>query len=298
MSYRGESPAKKIARRLHWQVVASLLREAAGGSLWGSGKAVFLSSAEAGDVPVLRDLGVLDDQIVGVDRSWDAVQEARRRFPSVRFEHGDVRDVLRRTRDARCVYLDLCISLSREAVRTFSDVVGLLPPNTIVGINIKRGRETDAEVKLALNRSTLVLPNSIRGQELDATRIDALLQLSMTRCIRAGRYPILANVINYQSRGLDSRGSPMTCATFVLAGQTMGESRSSFIEHGIERQREAIEFLRSWSIDLGAWDETQIRELVVGGGVSPESLAVSRGTASAWKAHDTRGTYRREKVAQ
>lgn len=177
MTYRGDSPAKKIARFLFWQdaiyawgairgmashralaemdqwrgtmgdnadKMAALVRDVRIDT--SKIERVLVLAGEGGDVSVLLGMGVRPEAIIACDLDMGAVTACRERFPGVQVIYGDVRDVAADHRDCDFVHLDWCSTVND---RTLDDTARVLKrthrrrdfPITFLGVGYLRGRD-------------------------------------------------------------------------------------------------------------------------------------------------------------
>lgn len=137
-TYKGESPAKKLARVAFWDKTLTNLRrhEVRGGFL-------VLASREGGDISTLLALGVRPEGIIGVDINKEAADECQKKFPQVKIIHGDVCDVAAQATDqVAALFLDFCGPISPSLTKTlWRSAQRACKMNAIIGIGLLRGRE-------------------------------------------------------------------------------------------------------------------------------------------------------------
>ncbi len=135
-TYKGESWAKKVARYRLWKLAAQNVD-------LKSGPVLVLSSREAGDISVLKGLGVDPRQIIAVDTDRDAVAQARELHPDVTIQNIDASTAARRSKTPLVAsYLDFCGPISAASMSTVADVVVATKLRGVVGVNVLKGRET------------------------------------------------------------------------------------------------------------------------------------------------------------
>jgi hypothetical protein len=139
MGYKGESPAKKMARIQYW----ISLRETMGLNHFQKSKHMVLASRECGDVSALLGLGVQASNIIAVDIDPLAIDAVKSRFPGVKAIHGDVVTVARTmNRKLSSVFLDFCGYAGPKAINTVGRVVSHgLANDGFLGCGFMKGRE-------------------------------------------------------------------------------------------------------------------------------------------------------------
>jgi len=142
-TYKGDSPAKKIARVNYWTHVWERL-----GERMERTKHLILCSREGGDIGVLLGLNVPGKNIVAVDREESALRACARKWRGngISFELGDVVDVARKYRsDLGSALLDFCSPMNDEVIRTIVRVMqGGLKSEAFCGAAVMMGREKTA----------------------------------------------------------------------------------------------------------------------------------------------------------
>ena len=318
-TYKGESPSKKVARYSHWRDV----RRWMGADAFVHGHFLFLASREGGDASVLRAMGVPDSRMVAVERDVSAAQIFSARFPGITLCVGDVADVAesKTMRDwgISAAFLDFCAPLNRETFETVRRVCNTLQLNTTLSVGLLRGRESDSaaiqplsgmsrqsrRLWQSMQRANMKRYARTHGTELrdvtngkstsgrrlvgaaprtgaiDESRSSAIHQALIVN--PENRLVELARVINYQSVTDGSRGVPMSISMFL-------------------RRRGFDEFADGFdAIKIPVFDDDSMRKMVIEGRIFlsdewdasliPALLNIPAGTAAAWRAHSTRGTY-------
>lgn len=307
-TYKGDSPAKKLARVEFWRrLVPTIPKE---------GRIVVLASREMGDYGVLKALGY-GARVVAVDRDSVAAAAAAAKFPEADVRLGDVAHVVSElTESVAVAFLDFCAPLSPHTYATSRDVVDLMPDGSLFAVGLLRGREQDMRVTAPLpappswNRkkrrrlgsqygrdfvrevmtvktSTLhdqsargLLANNIKweGREKEppwhgSYKRAALFGLT----IRATRRLVMQRTVSYHSRG-NTNGVPMTYAAYVVdtSGRSAAATTLDHHQHVVGGMAEVR--LAAISLSVEGLDSALM-------------LNLPPGTVAAWKAHETRGTY-------
>jgi hypothetical protein len=340
-TYKGDSPAKKLARAAMWQEMAK-------SGMPEKGPIVFLASRDMGDYGCLKALG-LAHRAVAVERDADAFDAARARFPEADVRHGDVVDVVRKLKvPPAAVCLDFCGPIGPETLSVSAGVLMRLKPGCMLAMGVLRGREKVAPGPISKHKEygflkaygesrhgrrmlasgktpplvalTLGIPTSgpaaiadIMGnfhkkypdaEVAPATSRLYTLVLAVTNVAGGEVVLNLLGGLNYQSETVHSRGVPMTFAVCRVAARNTRRGRG---HHGGTRsagsweydfsQKEAS-FRARGSADWTSVEPMDIRAKALS--LSAEGLDAALmlnlppGTVAAWKAHETRGTYKDE----
>ena len=267
---------KKLSRLLYWEKVEQIL-----GNIDGF---VFLALAgpDAGDLSTLLGLGAEMEQVVLVDKDAKAVESSKWKFPKADVRHGELLEVVGKDEKFDAVFLDFCSNLKPEVFDYLAEVVkSHLAEGGVFGINILSGREA-GEMRETLDKAGI----SLRGQYTDKSESAypyltrcAILHEQLTE--RLGWSPEPALVINYASIGKDRQGVPMLTVLYKKA-----KGKKSFVPRSYESMLQTI------SVDEPAFRKDAL-ELAKKRDRVDLLLNIPRGTLAAWKAHDTRGTYKR-----
>ena len=323
-TYKGESYTKKFARVFLWSAVSKL--SGIVGSSIDEGVKLVLASRECGDIAFLLGGNCVPADIVAVDVVPDALAEARRRFPGVQTEIGDIADVAGRLkRRVRHAFVDFCGPVGPKTIDTFfRTAVRSAEDGAIFAIGVMRGRERGrigkdiakekAEVDYLVETGTRDprLPDPSRGIALDR---ELFVRGLAARCML-----LPFHSIQYHSRSALAGGVPMLIKIYRVYRETRGINRRAFGQRSLDRwQREVDSWNRAngkdrWSVDGATTaiihdqmtDET-VRKVLLDLAAKwtrdqiarPELLLnVSPGTLAAWRAHATRGTYDETEAAE
>lgn len=248
-AYRGESPPKKVLRKLFWEEVLGLM-----GCQFFESRYLVLPSVHAGDVAVLRALGVPPGNIYGVDIDKHAVAAALHRYPNSHFAHCpfweafEVFPALKK--NLGCVFFDLCCPL-RDGV--LEQIFNVGERADYVGIEVMYGKEMGAVL------DALVLK---KGEERQVKpRLDYL-----QRICHNGVYFAAHKSWHYTSHSEAHFGKPMLASL----GQMISRRRVNLTATRIEATLETVK-----------------KECMSNPDVA-QLYNVSSGTIAAWKASETR----------
>ncbi len=136
--YKGDSPAKKMARFSYWGAVNESL-----GETFKTGRHLVLASEECGDISHLLARGVHARNIVAVDQKQAAINACRQRFPGVTAICDDVVNVAKsKRRQFASAFLDFCGYCGPQSLKTIVQVVAHgLSDRAVIGCGFLRGRE-------------------------------------------------------------------------------------------------------------------------------------------------------------
>lgn len=154
ISYRGDSPGKKLSRALFWLQAVKVL----GSSRMREGPHVVLSSRDTGDVAALLALGARPGSIVAVDKDPQACLDVLEQFPGVRAINDDIFEVLKTyRRKAMTVHFDFCGQPSVELIEKMAKDIAELPNGAYWGAAFSYGREKErANADYETMRSRLI----------------------------------------------------------------------------------------------------------------------------------------------
>lgn len=291
-SYRGETNAKKLARLMFW--TNAIQRHSTGS------KILFFASAEGGDIPVLRALGVRDRDMVPVDEKGEAARLCSAKWGLPVVVGDGVEHLKRSPKSYSLVFFDFCGHVNPVRLKACQDAFLAMGAESVFAVNVKRGRERDARVRTRLKAIEAFEKSEAAEEGIDLSdgRFDVrrarVIQEAMIRASILHRrvpmnQPILSSVINYQSWSEDSGGSPMSTCSFVIKqrqdpAECYAQEAAFFDTPGrfIVHERITLDVLRGVAVRLLA---TKSAETVAG------LLNIEASTIVAWKAHATRGTY-------
>jgi hypothetical protein len=314
--YRGESPAKKLARIKVW----STAMDRQGVDAFRSTKKIFLASREGGDIGVLLALGVPPEMLVPVEHDAGAAQACQVKWPQVRVVHGSASDAIRGIDQSYgMVYLDYCSNVCPDVVEDCANAMLRLKRGSIVAVNVKRARERKVALKSyirtsaakearflnACKQSGANFPTTYRADgetsgNMDSSRARAI-QIHMMRVGSSRRVgPILIGCINYHSRWIDSSGSPMSSALFEVFRAPREYDVFRFRRTALREEEDAA----IWASRHEAYGDFQARDtpdLLQSIAVMMRSrshasnihllLNIDKGSVAAFKAHISRGSY-------
>jgi hypothetical protein len=322
-TYKGDSPAKKLARAaMWWEIAQSGMPE--------RGPIVFLASRDMGDYGCLKALG-LAHRAIAVERNAEAFAAARDRFPDADVRHGDVGEVVRNLGiSPAAVCLDFCGPIGQETMATAATVLAVLRPGAILSVGILRGREKhtpspvpyekgDFGYLRAIGASRLgrrFLASVGRGSAATAFGMGLVMGLPLagaaavkdiaaavpgetpamaraiamagTICNIAGGGPHLGifGCLDYQSKTDASRGVPMSVVVY------RARARRNRRGHSTAHTSPA----RHWYYQYSGDEDIRAKALSLSAEGLDAALMLNLppGTVAAWKAHETRGTYKDE----
>lgn len=301
--YRGDTVGKRIARLEVW--TRMWLRTLKKNRPL---HALYLASHEGGDASVLDAIGVRPEEQLAVDSDSCALTAFQEKWPAVPTHLGDVADVHRPTHQKfTAICLDFCAHLSENILDTVAAVIrnAAHEDSCELAVAYLRGREKSDERGRMAKAPVLgtVMLQEGRGSE---ARVDYLLQGLNARCMPHGTMIIPAEVITYQSRTSEKMGVPMAYAVLSVISVSRRRRHVERMHRRMLRRDETREIgyklskIRKWqTLDLtGVWEERHLREYALS--VSADSETVGRAlnidprTVTAWKAHQTMGTYEKE----
>lgn len=277
-SYKGDSPAKKFARAIYWLVAAENLPK----TKLRDGLHLVLSSKDAGDIAALLALGVKPSAIIAVDQDPEAALAVLEEYPGVKSINDDVFDVARHYRGKLVsASFDLCNNVSLEIVDKMVEVVRWFPDQGYWGLSFSYGREGErAKADLVEMRKRIldwticeaakgygiVTTDGFKSLEEYKTLMEVNEKIQFApheeRAITVAHYigwqlgmvtkkqPRMMgggvrHFLQYKSTTEFSVGMPMFMIGNIVFKQTMGESKSAFVERV---ERDAVEPPRSHRI--------------------------------------------------
>lgn len=259
VEHRGESPSKKKARLLLWRWVLKRLEQRLPKRPPESMNYLVIPSAAAGDLSVLTSLGVPAANIYAVDVDKHAIAEARRRFPKAKYLCGPFWEAEKRFPELRknlgCAFIDLCGPINSD---TFKEVLKLGDGSSLVAYEFLCGRERGETWA------------SISEKEGDPIlrRIQHLETIKLSR----KRFQCEA-VYHYKSHSAAHFGKHMV----AVVGQTHTRRLRSMLEmHDVDTD----------------WQNLRKEILALSTAKASGYYNVSPTSIAAWRAHETRGTYR------
>lgn len=306
MRYRGESYQKKIARAAFWQKVDY--------SMFGFQDARFLvlASENGGDISTLLSLGIDREQIVAVDIDRGAADKCRERWGDP-VHHMDIVEAATSLGRFDVVHADFCGVTSAKVMDTLAGIFRSFHPSRfleeefyrpVVGVVVKRGREKDeGSIRPSLPRRVRrairahgrmeVTPNSALEvcKELGIPDGAAREFVLASTFVSQGIFLYPHQIIDYQSKDKKSNGSPMTSIIWSVGP---GSERADKWDHdrGVFMRADKASFLRLTPM-TEKWFRGHVLSYIRRGGKDPaRAFSIPKPTITAWKAHETRGTYK------
>ena len=301
-TYKGESPAKKLARAAFWdKAMMNIHRHNVRGGI------LVLASREGGDISTLLGMGVPPGAIIGVDRCPDAAKECQDKFPEVRVICDDVCNVADYARgEVAALFLDFCGPISPNLTKiVWRCAQRACVPNAIVGVGFLRGRERIVgqgqieRARLVKEKYTeetkafvehgLIVDHDERDDPdaVDCVRhVAAWIDIN-DRARSFGWQCLPIGAVTYQSTSESSRGVPMI----------YGVSRKVPVPCTIEQFDYDQNVLVHIRPRIGDSMEMAVKRSAVHTakhhGTKSAALIynVPETTVVAWMAHETRGTY-------
>jgi len=146
-AYRGDSPAKKLARLNFWGHYYGRI------DYWHP--AIVLAGT-GGDIATLIALGVPQSHIVAIDINAQRIRVCKEKFPDVSYFVGDVADVMKENNiESGVVLLDYCGIMSAKCLQTTIEVSQLIPNDSVLGIATLKCRDRSSIMWLPGRRSQL-----------------------------------------------------------------------------------------------------------------------------------------------
>lgn len=251
--YRGESPPKKMARILFWRAVKKLL-----GKKFTTSNYLVIPSQYAGDLSTLTALGVCEHQIYCVDIDKHAIAAARFKYPNAHYACCSFGEAFEQFPELKhnlgCAFIDLCCPLRAEVI---SQVLAIGKYSKLLGFEFKYGRETGSLLRaldLKKNEEASVLPRLKFVQ----------------RVKEGGRHFIAKESWAYCSHSDSHNGSPM----FICLGF------SGFVQSHLHTFTQI------------KCTEKDVRATCINQPENWRLWNVAESTTIAWRAHESRGTYR------
>lgn len=276
MTYKGDTPPKKVARLQTWL----LARTALGVTRFHREPHLVLAGPEAGDVSVALGLGAPPEHLYAVDWNKKAAMSAQGRFPGVHIQHGDVLDVLQEECSRfGIVFLDFCSQITDEVVRAASAGATALLRGGLLACTFLVGREQAGQERNVIMREKRDLDRKVRGTARQEVLPYLARSAAFQRLLEAQsptmRFAPLALIFYKSCSQRKIKGMPM-CIYLTRPTHIIEEHRPS---------RPKYFFFTTTARELGAYavelDQQHNAALL---------LNVSRGTVAAWKAHASRHT--------
>jgi len=322
--YPGDSPAKQIARMQMWNCLLDIMSNnsephdiaARDMPTWDASKLrnerfLVLASKACGDVATLIGCGIEPSQIIACDLDTSAISACRDRFPGVEIYHGDVIEAARKTRPS-VAFLDFCAPWWKETGDISHGVLREMPRRSHIAIAVLKGREGDRMAPAAITnrsarragvpasncsaRSALGLfgphPRPLPGPPPrlpDTSRIDLMHTWLQERNVH-DRELVPLFWQSYKSDTDGRSGSPMLMVAWKIRRPRGWREIAGARGHLRTRrpERAVVEFV------VGQTSTADVRRVAASHGFSRDAclqLNIAPGTAAAWKAHATRGTY-------
>jgi hypothetical protein len=279
MSYKGESPAKKVARLILWQDINSML-----GPKFRSGILLSLLSPEAGDVSVQLGLGVPADYILGVDRDKHAAAAAQYKFQDVRCLNTDVAAAATRYK-GRIVaaHLDFCSCMTSETLNKVAQVESCLAKGGVISCAFMAAREKGEIRDKIIGALNPRCANEHFGARATVLAQEIARRAATSKIIKPHKF------IYYTSDTPGKQGMPIIIYLGFrqnVSAPSAGKKRkkvNAMLRHA------SYQTVSTSSKDLAATGVKLAKRY--GRAEAQLLLNVRRQTIAAWKAHFTMGTY-------
>lgn len=286
------------------------------------GRVLCLASREAGDISVLKAMGIDPRNIVAVDTDRDAVMAARERHPDVEVRNIDAMSAAERQKQPlTAAYLDFCGPISTATMEIVASVSRRIEPRGVLGVNVLKGRETGkARGMLDVHYRKDVIKNQMIGVgEAWGDREDIAMETwgrastisSYVSEFCRDRFLFGIGEIRYQSMTDDCRGVPMFTGVYRVYPINRYRRRASLDRIGRETHAEIMsELIRDVvdndvdcssdeppahrnDVDISSDPDTCRLEVCqrLRGGENPALFNLTKQQAAALKAHVTMGTY-------
>ncbi len=233
------------------------VRRLLGAQRFVNGNYLVIPSKDAGDVGVLHSLGVPLQNIYGIDQDRHAVAAAKYKFPDAHFAHGEFHNVLEkfpRIGRLNCAFIDLCCPLREATVRQVIEIGSL---TKLIGFEFLCGRESGA------------LLNDLRSRGFDEAPRPRLAYLETFK--HKSLYFNISTSWYYRSHSAAHIGKAMLACLGVVNTTKKKAAAPTTVHADWKEIRENC--LKQYDIASLRWN-------------------ITKGSLAAWKAHETRGTYR------
>lgn len=299
-TYRGETPVKSVNRFLYWYKTMTEVGE----SKFCSGKFLVLVSREAGDISCLLGLGVPISNIVGVEINPEAAEKARKRYPEAEIITGDVAEIVKKRQRRRVfdfAYLDLCGCVGEQIIDTCRTVIQWgMKSTACIGWTVQVGREKDLNklnkikrwsrkhTELLTGQTPTTSPSEQRfhnakarvvwviGEIMKQIGFSYLLVPQFCCCYHSGKTPLVT--IQYQ-----------------MERSLVATSEDKYIRRYVNKKRSiSLEAYTLWNIANNNLRRMVLHALSTNGWNTDQVAQIFNlkpSTVSAWKAHESRGTY-------
>ena len=301
MSFKGDTPGKKLARLETWRIILDAL----GKDRFLSGRYLFLAGPDMGDASVLLGLGVPPERLLGVDYDGVAAASATWAFPQVKVLHEDVLHTVERARNEKSLYDAIFLDFCAPIIERNLDTIGLallegLNHYGIIACTLLAGREQDTKggvrtevlaMRTRVETALQKLPVEDRQKWDDAVPYLARLSVLQKELLRRARVfgivPVPIACVFYKSRSDDEyKGMPM-CTYIARAIPNSNLSVEDQLRAALAHSPE-IYFFDPTAKELGEYAAELVRLKY-----DPSLLLnATKGTVAAWKAHAARGTYK------
>lgn len=297
MSYAGETLNKKCARDLFWTMMMDLAPE-----FFSDGRIAVLASAECGDVAWLSSLGGDLSRIVAIDIDPAAIAACACRFPEVTRHLGDYTEAAELYRGQVSVaFLDLCSNVSlglgtrlaRFAKRAFAG-----RQRSLLAVGFARGREGFSG-KSVMRRGARLLDTyglasaqrigrtwgGVAPKEIDTDRANGVAAALDAALAGQGGYALLKATVSYQGRR-----TPMQYALFEIGRRSDVDWLRASVTYpcgcgDYEVLSQKCDGVTLGGLVVGLAD-------AIGPGPAAARLNAPPSSVSAWRAHESRGSYR------
>lgn len=253
--YRGESPPKKRVRILLYEKVRAMLKYKA----FSNSNYLVIPSSCAGDLATLTAMGVCEHHIYCADIDKHAIAAARHKYPNAHYFNGPFWEVFKTFPSLKnnigCAFIDLCCPLRAEV---FGHVLDIGLHAKVLAFEFKYGREVGG------------LLESLQLQENASDVLKPRLEY-VQRVTSRGSYFQAEQSWSYVSTSSSHVGSPM----FVSVGR---------VQHGKPVVNTAYTQIK--------FTDKEVRDICMHDVSKHRLWNVAESTAIAWRAHESRGTYR------
>lgn len=279
MTYKGESPAKKIARLELWKDISKLL-----GGKFASGILLSLLSPEAGDVSVQLGMGAQPDNIIGVDIDKHAASAAQYKFKDVNCLNADVVDAARKYKGKIvAAHLDFCACMTDDLLEKVASVESCLATGGCISCAFMVGREKGELRDEIINAANPSCSNVQFGARATVLAHEIASRARTRRVVRPLQF-------SYYKSDTPGKNGVHMITYLGIRGATSANTIA-------KRRKKVNDMLRRASYKTVNVDYKRLAskgvtlEKMLGMSTTMLLLNVRRQTIAAWKAHFTMGTY-------
>lgn len=279
MTYKGESPSKKITRLKFWELVSEYMV--------ASGVRLSLLSAEAGDISVQMGLGVSPGNLIGVDIDKHAAAAGQHKFKEAPCYHADVEDFMtsKPRTEISVAHLDYCSPMSTSLLQKTANVVDHMKTGGLIGCAFQAGREI-GEVATEIMNATSHYPQHISFGSRAAYLAEQLMVLpnKQNRVVKPVKF------FYYVSGKPGNHGVPM----IVFFGTIISSTAKT--QKAVNKRKNT--WLKQAAYEIVSVDTKELTKIALAlcDKHGPEKtcllLNVKKMQLAAWRAHRTMGTYK------